>query len=386
MGRKRTCGMKWQDFCELVKQKFYPMHLKEQIEEKFLNLRMKGAKVREYTKTFFKYSQLVPYLAKPESNLIQHNIWGLVSEIRDTVKVAMPRTIDSVVELAGLLIDRMVRTQEENKEKEVKKKGDQEMKRSDKKSGRKDFQISECKICKKKHLEDGTRVFKSECPKINQQGGNEVRRNQAGRNQAGGSGVGGNGGAKKGNARAFVLNTREVAQVPDVITGFDFVLGMEWLATNQARILRDKKAIELRAPPREKITIYGDKLSTPIRIISVMKAAKCIRKGCLAYLISLSTGNKENKIEDVPVVAEYADVFPDELPGLPPDREVEFKINLIPGTTPIAKSPYRLAPTKMQELKKQLEELLEKGFISVANPFYTLFLIQSRTWSDPILY
>ena len=63
------------------------------------------------------------------------------------------------------------------------------------------------------------------------------------------------------------------------------------------------------------------------------------------------------------VVCEFLDVFPEELPGLPPDREVEFSIELEPGTAPISQRPYRMAPKEMAEMKKQLEELLEKGFI-----------------------
>ena len=78
----------------------------------------------------------------------------------------------------------------------------------------------------------------------------------------------------------------------------------------------------------------------------------------------------------MPVVREYPEVFPDELPGLPSDRQVEFRIDLVPGTSPIAKSPYRLAPTEMQELKKQLQELLDKGFIQPS----------SSPWGAPILY
>jgi hypothetical protein len=62
-------------------------------------------------------------------------------------------------------------------------------------------------------------------------------------------------------------------------------------------------------------------------------------------------------IEDVPVVQEYPDVFPEELPGMPPDRDIEFVIDLIPGTSPIAKRPYRMAAPKFAELKKQLREL-----------------------------
>jgi hypothetical protein len=71
----------------------------------------------------------------------------------------------------------------------------------------------------------------------------------------------------------------------------------------------------------------------------------------------------ELPLKKIPVVCEYADVFPDELPGMPPDRDIEFAIELQPGTTPISKRPYRMPPAELAELKKQLQELLDKGFI-----------------------
>jgi hypothetical protein len=66
-------------------------------------------------------------------------------------------------------------------------------------------------------------------------------------------------------------------------------------------------------------------------------------------------------IHQIPVVCEFPDVFPDELPGLPPDRDVEFGIELILGIAPISRRPYRMPPDELAELKKQLEELLKKG-------------------------
>jgi hypothetical protein len=68
-------------------------------------------------------------------------------------------------------------------------------------------------------------------------------------------------------------------------------------------------------------------------------------------------------MEDLRVVCEYPDVFPDELPGMPPERDVEFIIDLLPGTAPIAKRPYRMSVGELEELKKQLKELLDKGYI-----------------------
>ena len=69
------------------------------------------------------------------------------------------------------------------------------------------------------------------------------------------------------------------------------------------------------------------------------------------------------QLEDIPVVRDYPEVFPEELPGLPPIREIEFGIDLIPGSHPLSKAPYSMAPTELEELRKQLEELIEKGFV-----------------------
>jgi hypothetical protein len=71
----------------------------------------------------------------------------------------------------------------------------------------------------------------------------------------------------------------------------------------------------------------------------------------------------ESPLEKIPVVCEYPDVFPNELQGMPPDRDIEFAIELQPGTTPISKRPYRMPRAELAELKKQLQELLDKGFI-----------------------
>nr|GFC93506.1 putative reverse transcriptase domain-containing protein [Tanacetum cinerariifolium] len=74
------------------------------------------------------------------------------------------------------------------------------------------------------------------------------------------------------------------------------------------------------------------------------------------------TSSKVPSIHDQPIVSEFPDFFPDELPGIPLVREVEFNIELIPGTEPISKTPYRMAPIELKELKDQLQELLERGF------------------------
>ncbi|KAD3066982.1 hypothetical protein E3N88_34862 [Mikania micrantha] len=108
-----------------------------------------------------------------------------------------------------------------------------------------------------------------------------------------------------------------------------------------------------------------------------MKAHKCLRKGYTAILALITDKIEEEKrIEDIPVVCDYSDVFPEDLLGLPPPRQVEFRIDLVPGATPIARAPYRLAPSEMQELSNQLQELLDKGFI---RPSFS-------PWGAPVLF
>ena len=85
---------------------------------------------------------------------------------------------------------------------------------------------------------------------------------------------------------------------------------------------------------------------------------------------------ERTRLKDIPIVKEFPDVFPDDISGLPPDREVEFTIDLIPDTEPISIPPYRMAPAELRELKAQLEELLSKGFIRPS----------ISPWGAPVLF
>ena len=95
-----------------------------------------------------------------------------------------------------------------------------------------------------------------------------------------------------------------------------------------------------------------------------MEARRFLRKGCEAFLALILDSKREQvTFENIPVIREFPDVFPKELPGVPPEREVDLSIEVVQGTTPISRAPYRMAPTELKELKTQLHELLDKGFI-----------------------
>jgi len=112
---------------------------------------------------------------------------------------------------------------------------------------------------------------------------------------------------------------------------------------------------------------HREKHDTPLRIISCMEAQKCLRKGCVAFLAHVVDRKaEERKAEDIPLVKEYPEVFLEDLPGLPPQRQVEFRIDLVPGAAPVVKAPYRLASSEMQELSIQLQKFLDKGFLRLS--------------------
>ncbi|GKG25743.1 hypothetical protein Tco_0398889 [Tanacetum coccineum] len=87
----------------------------------------------------------------------------------------------------------------------------------------------------------------------------------------------------------------------------------------------------------------------------------------------------KKRLEDIPVVREFPEVFPEDLPGLPPVRQVDFQINLIPGATPVARAPYRLAHSEMQELSNQLQELADRGFIRPGMKIFLRLLSEQHT-------
>ena len=148
------------------------------------------------------------------------------------------------------------------------------------------------------------------------------------------------------------------------IHDFDIVLGMEWLSKHRATLDCYKKEVRLVRPEEPGVIFRGIRREIAPSLINAMTASKMLRKGCEGYLEFVVDRRQEGtRLEDIPIVKEFPDVFPDDISGLPPNREVEFTIDLIPSTEPISIPPYRMAPGELRELKAQLEELLSEGFI-----------------------
>ncbi|KAL0534798.1 hypothetical protein IC582_029092 [Cucumis melo] len=158
---------------------------------------------------------------------------------------------------------------------------------------------------------------------------------------------------------------------------FDVILGMDWLAANHASIDCSRKEVTFNPPSMASFKFKGGGSKSLPQVISAIRASKLLSQGTWGILASVvDTREADVSLSSEPVVRDYPDVFPEELPGLPPHREVEFAIEYEPGTVPISRAPYRMAPAELKELKVQLQELLDKGFIRPS----------VSPWGAPVLF
>nr|GEW65727.1 putative reverse transcriptase domain-containing protein [Tanacetum cinerariifolium] len=152
----------------------------------------------------------------------------------------------------------------------------------------------------------------------------------------------------------------DIDLMPIELGTFDVIVGMDWLVERDALIVCGKK--EVHVPYKNKtLMVKSDSSVSRLKVISCIKARKYIERGSHLFIAQVTKKEPTKKqLQDMPVICNFPEVFPDDLPGLPPPRQVEFKIELIPGTTPVARVPYRLAPSELKELSDQLKNCLRK--------------------------
>ena len=152
---------------------------------------------------------------------------------------------------------------------------------------------------------------------------------------------------------------------------------MDWLSKHRAIVDCDKKIVLLKCLDLSEVTVQGIRSESIPKVISAMEARHFLRKGSEAFLALILDSKREQvNFKNIPVIREFPDVFPEELPGVPPEREVDLSIEVVQGMTPISRAPYCMAPTELKELKTQLQELLDKGFIRPS----------VSPWGAPVLF
>ncbi|KAI3802639.1 hypothetical protein L1987_30779 [Smallanthus sonchifolius] len=405
---------------------FCPQNEIDHVENEFLNFKAGNKTHHQYTSRFNELAQLVPHLVKTEDHLIKYYVKGLPQRVRVHVKANLPSTFKSVVNLSGIVYDDYANedpapeTQKRKWENPSKGNGKGTAVPETKKS--RTNENGTCSKCGKLHRE---KEAEKEQPKAKTRAYALTEEEARGNpdvvsgtflvNDEHAAILFDSGASKSFISNAFsrkldcTINTivkafsvqtavgknSAVFQVTEdciieieghkfpsrlfllTLGGFDIVLGMDWLAGNEAQIICKRKKIHLKAPSGSPITVYEDWNCTMPNVISMIKAESYMRRGCKVYLAYVIDDRMKTKeLKNVPVVCNFPEVFPEDLPGLPPDRGIEFQIDLLPGAEPVAKAPYRLAPSEMKELMSQLKELTEKGFIRLS----------ISPWGAPVLF
>ncbi|GJS11879.1 putative reverse transcriptase domain-containing protein [Tanacetum coccineum] len=389
-GREADVGMTWVEFKALLVEEFCPSNEMEKLESEFWNHIMVGANHVRYTDRFHELAKLVPHLVNPES-----------------------KRIGSVIIKVGILTDEAVRcgtltrSSEKRKELEETSKQGGSWKDNKKEKVGKGFVATapprnenvgsypKCAKCSAYHPEGG--------PSGNRLALEGNRNTQNNRNQA--------------RERTFSVNAVNALQDPNVVMStfslndhfatilFDSGADFSFISIKFAPLLNVKPSI---ISPGYVIEVSNDKKEEVDRIIRDCK----LELGNSLFTIDLTPlGHRsfdvivgmdwlsKNKVEivchekvvripledepelsDIPIVRDFTDVFLEDLSGLPPQRQVELCIDLIPGATPVAKSPNRLAPSEMQELFEQLQELQDKDKFVIV--FIDDILIYSKTKED----
>ncbi|XP_076954436.1 uncharacterized protein LOC143628850 [Bidens hawaiensis] len=132
---------------------------------------------------------------------------------------------------------------------------------------------------------------------------------------------------------------------------FDIIVGMDWLTLNHVDVICFEKFLRIPLKDGRVLKVFGSTPASKLNLMSCFQAYRYWRKKYVAFMALVVDKDKDKdkkKIQDIPIVCDFPDVFPDDVVGLPPIRQVEFRIDLVPRANPIAKAPYRLALPEMQ--------------------------------------
>nr|GEW16561.1 hypothetical protein [Tanacetum cinerariifolium] len=423
MGIDAANGTPWTKVRKWMTEEFCPRSVLQRLEQELYNLKLKGTDIDGYTNRFHELALLCPRIVEPEQVKVEY-IHGLSKNIRGNVTSSRPADIDEAVRMAYQLMGQIIqdKTDEDPEGEKWKGKGD----RGGHGDNRRDYNrrqnqrranagamtnaaLNDNEVCpnykNKKHARDCWKCGKcgklghntAACRCLDRKDVTCFNCNEKGHLKRDCPKLKKNGQGRNNRGAVYKLGAVDAQQDPKVVTGtfllnnryaialFDFGADKSFVATKFSTLidiepveldtfydveLADGKVVKkVRISLEGKmLVIEGNRNNSRLKIVSCIKAQKYIENGYELFLTQVTKqGSKGKRLKDVPVIQDFPEVFLDELPGLPPPRKVEFRIDLIPGAAPVARMPYRLEPSEMKELSEQLWELSKKGFIRRAH-------------------
>ncbi|GJS87599.1 putative reverse transcriptase domain-containing protein [Tanacetum coccineum] len=278
---------------------------------------------------FHKLARLVPYLVTLEGKRIERYVYGLAPQIRGMVAATEPKTIQKAVQIAGTLTDEALRNGSIKKNPEKRGNGEEPSKD---RNGRRNqgnhargraFSLRADEACQDPNIMTGTFTLNDHYATTLFDSGADY---------------------------SFVFTTFiPLLDIEPSDLGFSYeieiasgqLVEIDKLSNHKAGIIFHEKVVRIPLPDGKVLRVIGERPDKKVRHLVVAKA-------------------KEHKREELVVVKDFLEVFPNDLSGLPPSREIKFHIELVPGAIPVVKSPYRLVPSEMEELSGQLRELHDK--------------------------
>ncbi|GJT59149.1 putative reverse transcriptase domain-containing protein [Tanacetum coccineum] len=385
MGIEQANQITWTELKRLLTNKYYPRTEIRKMEEELYNLIVKGNDLKPYVRRFQELTVLCPNMVPNNDKLLEAFIGGLPRSIEGNVTASKPQTLEEAINIAQRLMDQVTKHAPMQVSSDNKRKFDDRRTFNNSSRSNNNYRNTNnrynnlvCHACGEKGH------YTNQCRKtnINAQGRAYMLRDKnahqdpnvvtgtfllnqhlakvlfdSGANKsfislplasklnlpsitidtfydiemANGNLVSTNT-VIKGCTLTLLNHPFEIDLMPIKLGSFDVIIGMDWLSKYHAKILCDEKVVHIPINDETLIIRVTEKKS------------------------------KGKRLEDIPVVKEFSDVFPEDLTGLPPVRQVEFQIDLIPGAAPVARTPYRLAPSEMQELSNQLQELTDRGY------------------------
>nr|GEW65983.1 putative reverse transcriptase domain-containing protein [Tanacetum cinerariifolium] len=340
------------------------------------NYHVKGTDFVSYTQRFQELALMCGRMFLEESNEVEKYVGGLFDMIHGSMMTSNPKTMQNAIEFATELMDQKIRTlagsQAENKKKlDDNSRNNQTQLQPYKKQnvaraytaglGEKKVYGGSIPWCTKCNYHHNGRCAPrcNNCKKVG-----HLARDCRGSTTA------------DNNQRSPDAIQRVVTYFEGGVQGHykkDFPKLKTRIVEIKLEMVKHGQGLMQRIPfGNEILIVHGDGSNngheSQLNIISCTKTQKYLLKGCQIFLAHITAKkdedkSKEKRLEDVPIIRDLPEVFPKDLLGIPPTRQVEFQIDLIPGVAPVARAPYRLAPSEMKELSDQLRELFDKGFI-----------------------